>query len=279
MTIDEPGVYRDIPEDEYHADPVKGRSLSQSGAKTLLTNPQRFKWQRENPPPKPKPSMNLGSAVHKVLLGAGPELVEIDADNYNRKQHQEERDEAFAAGNIPVLPKERDLVNGMVNAVRDDPTAGPLFTKGRPEQILVWDDPTTGVRCRGMLDWLPDPGDGPASAIPDLKTAVSAAPREFASSAAKFKYHIQAPWYLNGARALGYADEFTAFLFVVVETKPPHPVEVYELEWDDMELGDALGAKARRLYAEYTALDFWPSYTGGKGVHRLNLPRWAHYEL
>ena len=45
-----PGVYHGRPETLYHADadlaPRLGRSLSQSGAKTLLDSPQRFAWER-----------------------------------------------------------------------------------------------------------------------------------------------------------------------------------------------------------------------------------------
>ncbi len=276
--MDGPGVYTDIDEDTYHADPVPGRSLSQSGAKQLLDCPKRFRWQRDNPPSPPKQSMNLGSAVHKVVLGAGPALVPIDADGYTTKAAREARDDAYAAGDIPVLPRERDLVEAMVEAVWADRTASELLTDGTPEQSLVWDDPKTGVRCRGRLDWLPTPDHGPIGTIPDLKTAKSAAPDDFAKSAAKFKYHIQAPWYLNGIRALGLGDEFTRFVFVVVETSPPHPVEVYELDFEDMDLGERLGAKARALYAEYEALDYWPSYTGSRGIAPLRLPRWAHYD-
>jgi hypothetical protein len=49
--ITEPGVY-DIAEDHYHADPVPGGSLSNSGAKKLLppSCPAKFAYEREHPP-------------------------------------------------------------------------------------------------------------------------------------------------------------------------------------------------------------------------------------
>ena len=46
MIIDQPGIY-DIPEDQYHRDPVPGGSLSASGAKKLLADggPARYRHQ------------------------------------------------------------------------------------------------------------------------------------------------------------------------------------------------------------------------------------------
>ena len=71
MIVD-PGVYT-LPADEYHADPVKGGSLSSSGARKILECPARFRWERDHPP-VPTDAFNFGHAAHKLVLGAGPDV-------------------------------------------------------------------------------------------------------------------------------------------------------------------------------------------------------------
>src|SRR5438270_12221695 len=97
-----PGVY-DLPEYVYHADPVPGGSLSQSGAKKLLaTCPARFRYERDHPP-APTDAMELGTAAHKLVLGIGPDLVEVEAKDWRTKAAQEAAEVARARGAVPVL--------------------------------------------------------------------------------------------------------------------------------------------------------------------------------
>ena len=82
MIIDQPGIY-DIPEDQYHRDPVPGGSLSASGAKKLLADggPARYRHQLDEPE-APSEDMEFGTAAHKLVLGVGAPLVEVKADNW-----------------------------------------------------------------------------------------------------------------------------------------------------------------------------------------------------
>ena len=73
-TIHEPGVYLDMPEEEYHADP----SFSASGVKLITVSPLDF-WVNSplNPDRKENGSeaKDLGKAYHKMIL-EGPEAFE-----------------------------------------------------------------------------------------------------------------------------------------------------------------------------------------------------------
>src|SRR2546421_646443 len=82
-TITEPGLYEDLSVETYHADPVPVGSLSSSGARKLLPPgcPALFAYEREHPP-EPTATFDLGHAAHKMVLGVGPEVVKIDADNW-----------------------------------------------------------------------------------------------------------------------------------------------------------------------------------------------------
>ena len=105
--ITHPGIYAGIDETVYHADsdlaPELGRSLSQSGAKTLLASPARFAWERDHGRP-PKDAYDLGTLVHALVLRSRDDRIRVvDARDWKTKRAQEARDEARAGGMVPVL--------------------------------------------------------------------------------------------------------------------------------------------------------------------------------
>ena len=87
-----PGRY-EMPEADYHADPVAGGSLSSSVARHILARtPAEVAYERDHP--VHKDAYDLGTVVHKALLGIGPEIVEVDADSWQTKAARQARDEA-----------------------------------------------------------------------------------------------------------------------------------------------------------------------------------------
>ena len=270
--ITEPGVY-DIPEAVYHADPVPEGSLSASGAKKILQCPARFDYDRKQPP-QPTTAMELGTAVHKLVLGVGADIVVVDADNYRTKDAQGQAASARAAGKIPLLPKEHAEAQAIASAVRRHPLAGALFSNGTPEQSLFWQDAEFGIWCRARLDWLPEPGPwGHRMVIPDLKTTSSADPQGLGRTAGNFGYHIQHAQYLDGVRALGL-DAAPAFLFVFVETEPPYLVTVAELDGESAEAGRTACRAAREKFRDCTESGIWPGYSAGDEIRLISMPPW-----
>lgn len=274
--IDEPGVY-DIPEDAYHADPVPGGSLSSSGARKLLppSCPAIFRHEQLNPP-APKKTFDIGTAAHKLVLGSGPELVRIDADEWRTNKVKDEVAAVRAAGAVPLKPAEWDQVHAMADALRRHPVASALFNPatGKPEQTLVWVDDDTGIWCRARLDWLPNPGTG-RLIIPDYKTCRSASPEAIRKAIAEHGYHQQADWYRTGAQALGIAGPDTGFIFVFQEKTPPYLVNVAQVHEDDMPAAAERNEQARRIYAQCVETGQWPGY--GHDIHTIRLPAWATY--
>lgn len=270
--ITDPGVYT-IPDGVYHADPVPQRSLSSSGARKLLppSCPAKFQHERENRPPS-KPHFDMGHAAHKLVLGSGPEIVAVDADDWRTKAAKEARDAAYAEGKTPLLAGDVEIVEAMAQAIRQHPVASALFNPdhGDPEQSLFWTDEPTGTTLRARLDWLPTPRDG-RLIIPDYKTTTSALPAAFAKSCANYGYSQQAAWYLDAIRALNLAEE-SAFVFVAQEKTAPYLVTVIELDADALRIGRALNRLAIDLYADCTANDTWPGYSDD--VVHLSLPTW-----
>lgn len=275
MKITEPGVYPDLPADDYRA---QTDWLSVSGAKKLLrpSCPAKFKAALEAGD-EHKPQFDLGKAVHTRVLGDGEALAVVDAENWRSSDARLARDEAYACGRVPLLAAEAEQVEAMAAAVAAHPIAAALFAAGQPEVSLFWVDDATGVKCKARLDWLPEPAEGRRLLVPDLKTAVSAEPGEFARNAARFGYVSQQDWYSDGIRACGL-DRDPAFLFVIVETTAPHVVTVGQFARDDdTKLAAAMNDKARRIYADCIQTDQWPGYADG--IADLELPNWFHYQM
>lgn len=258
VVITEPGLY-DLPADVYHSDPVPGGSLSQSGAKKLLPPgcPALYRYWADHPQDH-KRAFDFGHAAHREVLGIGPGLTVIDAADWRTKGAREKRDEAYAAGLVPLLAEEHDAVQDMAAALREHPFASALFTNGRPEQSMFWLD--GDVMRRAMLDWLPD-SNGGRVVVPDYKTCVSAEPRKLQKTIADYGYHQQGDWYLDGLRALGLADDTAVFLLVFQEKTPPYLVTVAQVDVTALRIGRHLNRAAIDLYARCVAADRWPGYS------------------
>lgn len=258
------GLLPDVSDDVYHGDQA---SLSSTGARKLLECPARFHYEQAHPQ-KSTAVFDFGRLAHALVLGEGADIHVVDAPDWRTKAAQTARDEARAAGLLPVLLSELDTATRLKNSVMRHPIARLLFDGGVAERSGYWQDEPTDIRLRFRPDWLTELDGQPVCV--DLKTTVSADPVEFVRSIAKFKYHFQAAWYRKGLAALGVDARF---LFVAVEKVPPYLVSVIELDtWALLE-GDRLNRLAIDLYAECLQTDQWPDY--GDNIHTLSLPAWA----
>lgn len=275
----EPGVY-DLSPDVYHADPVAGRSISSSGARWILPPgcPAKFRWRADHPE-APKTEYDIGHAVHRIVLGAGAELVVVDAANYNTKAAREARDAAYAAGQVPLLTHQHDQVQAMAAAVLTHPVAGALFRPGtgRPEQSLVWFDDEFRVWRRAMLDWLRERQQDGRLVVPDLKTCLSADPAALSRAMADHHYEQQAAWNEDAVKALRlHGDVDAVFLLVFVEKDPPHLINIVMPDDFAIRMGRLRNRKALAVFAECQRAGRWPGYS--ETVEKLGLPRWAEFE-
>lgn len=275
----QPGVYDRISDAEYHRD----QALSSTGARKLLAPscPAAFRWWADNPQP-PKLEYDLGHAAHRELLGAGPELVIVDAPDWRKADARAAKEEAYAAGRTPLLAHQYVDVLAMIAAVRAHPVAGRLFQPehGRSEVSCWWDDPETGVRCRSRFDYLPEPVAGRPLLVADYKTSTEggSAPTAAGKSMASYGYHQQGAWYLDAAVQCGLtAGQEAAFLLVFQERAAPYLVTTFQLPEAVLRRGAVRNRKARHRYAECFDRGEWPDHGAGQ-VQWLDLPRWAEVE-
>jgi hypothetical protein len=271
--ITKPGVY-ELSEEDYHTDCVPGGSLSSTGARKLLAPscPALFRHEQLHPKPHKK-AFDFGHAAHQQVLGVGPNIVLIDADDWRTANAQTERDAAYEAGNVPLLEREFETVMAMAHAITAHPVASALFKPGTgdAEQSLFWTDPDTGIWRRARPDWLRHRGEGRRLAV-DYKTCRSAAPADVAKAIYDYGYHQQAAWYLDGVLSLDLADD-AAFLFVFQEKTAPYLVTVAEIDAYALQIARAKNRHAINTYAACVETGHWPAYTDG--VELISLPAWA----
>ena len=240
----------DMDEAEYHAHPA----LSSTGAKELLVSPKNFRYHRDNPQ-SPKKEFDLGSAFHTKVLGKGYGVEVLDFPDFRTKAAQTARDDAYAAGKIPVLKRTLKQVDTMVEAVLAYAPARELLQQvgGVPEASVFAHDPEFDINLRARFDFL-------AARPFDVKsTGTSADKATFSRTVHSFGYDISRAHYLHVLYlATGERREMP---FLVAETKPPYDVGLHYLNDQYIEIGEGRARRARELFAECTRTGVWPGHT------------------
>lgn len=278
--ITKPGLY-EMPAARYFSDPVRGGSLSSSGARMLMPPncPAKFHYERSHPRPDTK-AFDEGHIAHTRVLGVGEPIHIVDAKDWKTKAAQAERDEARAAGEVPVLAERYDQILGMEEALRAHPDAGLLFTPGAgvAERVAIWRDDEAKIWRRAMIDWIPEAEPDERQLVVDYKTAISAEPSAISKHIHNFRYHQQAAWYVDAVAAVVAQNDIEpAFVFVFQEKTAPYLVTTVQIDSDALEWGRIQNRKAMSIYARCKAADHWPAYT--EGIISVGLPSYAKYQF
>lgn len=260
------GLFSGITDSLYHADRT---SLSSTGARKVLRSPALFKYEQDNPT-GPTTALDFGRGAHTELLGVGEELVAIDAGTRTAKAYKDVHQAVRDEGKVPLLAAEVDTIREMAKVAREHPLVAEHLSDGAAEMSGYWNDPVANIRLRLRADWLTKDRDGRPLLV-DYKTTVSADPDEFVRSVAKYRYHIQGAFYLDGLAALGITG--ATLLFIAQEKVPPYLVSVIELDCVALAEGARLARRAIDTYARCVKTDTWPGY--GDEVHLISLPAWA----
>lgn len=264
----------DATAEQYHSDtltdqPTLSKSiimklLNQSPAHARIAHPklnpnfERVEEQR----------FDLGNCVHQVFLEGIDAVAVCPFDAWREKAAKEMRDEARAAGRIPLLAKDYERVEEMVVALRAQLAVreDSLFTDGKPETTIVWDE--RGVLCRARLDWLRDD----LTACDDLKTSSRSANPESWCRHTLYSIgaDVQQALYLRGIEAV--TGERPEFRFCVCETEPPFALSVVSCGPMALELANRKIDYAIDLWKRCSEEGSWPAYD--QHVHYAELPPW-----
>lgn len=279
MTL-QPGIHHAVAAETYHAGGTETPSLSASIARILVSkSPAHAKAAHPvlNPDLEREEAakFDIGTAAHRLFLEGDDAIFTVLASDWRTKDAKEARDEARAAGKIPLLLEQAGDVRSMVAATqaqlarhRAEP---PLFADGTPEQTLIWED-DHGVICRARLDWLRDD----YRAIDDLKsTSASADPQKWLRTAYGMGADVQVAFYTRGVERL--TGIRPVFRYAVVETYPPFALSVVDLAPSAMALAEEKVQRAIDLWAVCLENDEWPAYTDR--VASLEAPVWEEEQF
>ncbi|WP_431860084.1 PD-(D/E)XK nuclease-like domain-containing protein [Azospirillum sp.] len=262
----EPGIYPNIPEDEYHA----SNGVSVSKLKIFAKAPAKARYGEK----KEAKALSFGSLIHCAVLQS--HLLETlyhpcDLERLNPRDGAYKEEAAKAMGRELVKRPEFENALRIRDAVHKHPVAAELL---KPqllvEQSFYWIDEETGLLCRGRAD-----GIRPEMRIlVDLKSTEDASEVEFGWSCRNYKYHWQDAFYRDGVEAAcGWTPE--AFIFLAVEKEAPFLVGAYELSPADLEEGRQEVRAQLTRYADCQRNNDWPGYS--PTLETLTLPRRAVY--
>ena len=222
----EPGFYENIEFSDYLADPA----VNNSSLKIFSQSAAKYAYWRNNDRPGTG-TQAIGSATHCLILEnksfeirfgktAAPKAGSVARTKWDLINPRA----------IPLTPKMWDDVHNMAQAFKSTncSIARELLSDGVPELSIFWIDPISNLRCKIRIDCLKD-----NSIIVDVKSTVDASPRGFLREIWKWQYQIQASFYLRGLttayQSAGVNRQVDAFIFIAIESSPPHEIACYVL--------------------------------------------------
>lgn len=232
--------------------------LHQSTAHVLVAkSPLHARYRLDNQV-EPTEPMLRGIIVDRLLFGVGPEIAEIEADDYRSKAAREARDAARKARKIPVLAEALANHRTTADAIRANLRDEGIILSGESQVEVEWTSPL-GVLCAGRMDHLIFQGG--RAIILDLKTTVNAHPDAVTRSLVDHGADIQRAAYTEAIETLhpAYAGRVD-MLFLFAEIEPPYAITVAECAGTMRALGEFKWEKAQRIWQQCLRTNRWPGY-------------------
>lgn len=262
-------------EQEYRQHPA----ISRSQLFKLKDSPEKFKWALEHPEP-PTPALVFGQLLHAVVLQ--PETVGRDfaiAPNVDRRTKGGKEMwadfETSAEGKTIITA---DMVEQAV-AMRDKLMSNDYVCQlldGEREKPFFWTDEMTGEECKCRVDCLTNING--MDIIVDLKTAENADTDTFMRHAIKCGYNLQAAMYGEGVKQNTGKEH--AFVFIVIEKKPPYAINIMQADKAFVLHGFDLFREFIGTYHECKVSGNWYGYLGKHNIiNNLPLPAYLAKEV
>lgn len=190
-------------------------------------------------------------------------------DDFRSKDAKAWRDEQTAEiVKADALTEARALAD----AVRRHPVARRYMDLGKFQVPLLWTDPETRLRCKGLADLI-----GPSFLV-DGKSAQTIDKRRYASKAGGYLYHCQLAHYRAGMRiALNVDPGFIGH--IAYEKGAPYDVAVFEFAPAVIDSGEVIVRELLNRVAECRASGKWPGrYPDVEMITNDDMPRWLDDE-
>ena len=242
-----PGTYPGLSMDEYLAIPAMSGGLLD----TLLTRCPLAAWFESYLNPNrvrvSSDEMDIGTIAHAMLLEGGPGAVEIIdpnmyptkstgniPDGWTNKEIKAARDNARAAGKIPILAPKFAPIEAMVRAAGEfigPSEIGPWFGKADRELTIVWQE--DGVLCKARFDAI----TRDRTHIVNYKTTSGSVEPDRWGRTQLLDYYVGGAFYVRGAIAAFGVD--AAHTYLCQETTAPYLCSLVGLDPQWLGVGEA----------------------------------------
>jgi hypothetical protein len=258
------------------------KAVNYSSLKHIRKSPKHYKHNIDHPEPENPSKYAELRAIHAMLLE--PFLFEEQFavyDGRRDKRVKEYADFLTTVGERTVItPAERDAAQVVADAFRAHSGVEDLLAQPTTEYevAMVWNDPFTGIQCKGKADVLgieifevPDQGEGMTTVrsarllVADLKSFYTTQAAAVARHGKQNGWFEQLAHYTRGALAKieaehGIAPDMVEVVWqsIIAEQKAPHDVVI--IEW-----GEQVQAEAQATLNDWLGtlklcleLDQWP---------------------
>lgn len=238
--------------------------------------------------------INIGKSVKHYLAGKNNLLNETESMKFGRMVHKlllEEHDfwkEYFVSEKVRKAGKEWDLVLEKAEGkevvwkedfelllkIKEELLENKIinekgfFENPQSEKTAVWTDVDFDVKCKCRFDIV---RMKEVNSIIDLKTCCDLSINQFQNDAFRYKYHVQAAFYMDAFEAVtGKKCDF--FILVVIEKKVPYSNAVFYMEKDsdEIHLGRIEYKELLSKYKKASLSGFASSYD----FTELKMPAW-----
>lgn len=270
-----------ISNEDYHAHPA----ISRSQLIELRKSPAHFYEKYLNPnreiEKKQSKEIELGIAVHCYILEpdlfkqnyvcAPPEITyeykgTTREGKAERLEYQKIYDD-FVSKNVgkKILDaKSYETVLNIGDSLFSYQTAKNLIDGGQFEKTIFWENKEVGVMCKCRPDIFFK------NMICDLKTTHDASYPIFQRAVLNYGYHIQAAMIQEACDVAGF--EINNFIYIVVETEPPHAIAIYPLSQSALVKGKTEFYQLLRVYKKCLEKNEW---SREYQIRELFLPNYA----
>ena len=238
-----PGIVESLPFETYQQAP----GLNQSSLKHFY-RPSNY----HNPQ-----GVLVGNAGHCLLLE--PERFDHEYErlpegvSLRKALREAEQSEERETGPTLLASHVWDALMRARTAVTVHPQASWMLEAGSKEVSLFWQEPQTGLHCKGRLDLL----SLEQNFIADLKFSH----RTAAEANTHWPYAFQAAWYRQGIYEL--TGVWLPFYLIFVERFLPYRVTVVQLEPEALAVGERL---LNESLEEYQASAHIPEFDEGSRI-------------
>lgn len=266
----EPGIYQGVSLSDYR----KWNAVSHSRLSLAARSPAHYRYGRAIGHHR---TLRLANLVHCGVLdplaiakrycfmpdfARMPENVNAQGEHssssatcYVRAMQEKFRD---IHPNQEILSEEDyERMVGVARSLCDNDVARDLLSAGRAEVCIVWDDSTTGLRCKMRADWLRIESGDPDAILVDLVTTADAA--HFERSVAVYGYHRRMAFQLRGLLAAGLATDIQPWI-IAVETQAPFAARAARLSDEAIAIGQNEVERLFHLVACCKSNCYWPGY-------------------